>query len=103
MTVKKIHDIGMNYDEKYECEPMDKKKKIYPEIRLTEEMCPFLEGAEVGEKLSLLAICKITEIKEEEGENEREYELEIQKLGEEGEMKMTKAVEKAIGPHKELE
>jgi len=98
--IKKIHDLGKKGWG--EVSPMSNDEKHYPNICVDTKLCPFLEDVEVGEKLSLLAICEVKSIRKD-GENKpMEITLDVKKLGEEGEMKMTKAVEKAIGKHKEL-
>ena len=64
---------------------------------------PFLEDAEVGEKFHYLAICEVKSVSKDGKNKPMEFTLDVKKLGEEGEMKMTKAVERAIGKHKELD
>lgn len=104
--ITKIHDVGRTHDEMYGMPVSigkNKKEKCYPSITVTTEQIPFLEDVVVGEKMSLLAICEVKSIRQEGKNKPMEITLDVKKLGEEGEMKMTKAVEKAIGEHKELD
>ena len=100
-VIKKIHSIGRKgYGE---ISPMNKNEIHYPDICVTTEQVPFLDEVEVGERMSLLAICEVKSIRQEGKGKPKEISLMVKMLGEEGDMKMTKAVEKAIGEHKELD
>ena len=98
--IKKLHDLG----KKDYGIPVSEDKEIhYPNICVDTEMMPILKGVEVGETVSLLAICEVKSIRKDGKNKPVEIALDIKKLGEEGDMKMSKAVEKAIGSHKELD
>ena len=87
------------YDVGHKSEPMEvgkpeKNKKYYPSIRLSDKELPCLKGAKMGDKLSLMMSCEITGANKQD-DNPTEYTLEVKKLGEESEMKMSKALEEA--------
>lgn len=98
----KIYDVGHKPEEMATPTKSEKPKKYYPSINLSDKELPCLKGSKVGDKMSLLILCEIT------GTHKRnndpiDYTLEIKKMGEEGEMKMSKAMEKAMDEHEEKE
>lgn len=80
---------------------MDKKKICYPNVHLSDKELPLLEELDVGDKVSFLCLFKI--IDKMETEKECNYTLELQKVAEDSEMKMSKALEDFMGEHKEVE
>ena len=101
--VKKLHDLGRSEKEMYGSPTLVGKGKriIYPSLSITTKQLPCLENADIGEKASLLILVEVKGVHKEKNGNR--YELDVLKMGEEGETKMTKAVEKAMGQHEELD
>ena len=98
--------VGYDLGHKEVSPSKDYKNKVcYPTIYLSDKELPYLEEIEVGDKVSFLCLFKL--VSKEERENEKEeicnYTLELQKVAEDAEMKMTKALEEFMGPHKEVE
>lgn len=82
--------------------PKEMKDKIcYPKIYLSDKELPLLEEVEVGDKVSFLCLFKVTS--KSETDRGCNYDLELQKVAEDNEMKISKALEKFMGEHKELE
>lgn len=102
--VSKLYDLGRSEKEMYGSPTSTKESKnriVYPSLSITSKQLPCLEEAEIGEKASLLILVEVKGVHKEKNGNR--YELDVLKMGEEGETKMTKAVEKAMGQHKELD
>ena len=95
----KIYDVG-HKSEPETTVSQPKNKKFYPSINLSDKELPYLKGSKVGDKMSLLILCEITGTHKRDN-NPIDYTLEIKKMGEEGEMKMSKAMEKAMEEHDE--
>lgn len=99
--VKKLHDLGKKGYGPTSIE--ESKNEIhYPDICVDTKQCPFLKQADIGEKVSLLAICEVKS-KRQDDKKAMDIVLAVKQLGEEADLKMTKAVEEAIGEHKELD
>ena len=82
----------------------DKKKddrKVYPTITVTEKEMPYLDDLNVGDKISLITLYKVVRIEDSE-KTDCNYTLEINKVAEESGMKISKALEKFMGEHKEV-
>lgn len=94
--VKELHDMGERHSEYLE--PMHGNKKHYPSIYISTKQLPCIKGCKVGERMSLLILAEVVS-----ANKDGKYTLEIKKMGEEGDTKMTKAVEKAMGQHEELD
>ena len=100
------YDVGKKHDT-MEAVPtkLEKKKICYPTVYLTDEELPYLEQVEVGDKVSFLCLFEVvskTEREDKDGEK-CDYTLELQKVAEDAEMKMSKALEEFMGEHKEVE
>lgn len=83
----------------------NKNKKYYPSLHLSDEEFPVLKGKEVGDKLSIMVDCVIAgcDMNQSQGQKKKvNYRLEIHKMGEEGEMRMSRALEKATEEKEEV-
>lgn len=95
-------NVGYDLGHKME-EDMPMSKKIcYPSVHLTEEELPLLEETEVGDKVSFLCLFEVTSMRKEK-DGKACYDLDLLKVAEDAEMKMSKALEEFMGEHKEVE
>jgi hypothetical protein len=77
-----------------------KNRVCYPTVYLSDVDLPYLKGLEVGDKVSFLCLFEITGIKQDKNKKWN-YDLDLQKVAEESEMKISKALEKFLGSHEE--
>ena len=96
----KLYDVGHKSEEMAVPSKSTKSKKYYPSINLSDKELPCLKGVKVGDKLSLLMLCEITGT-HKRNNDPTDYTIDIKKMGEEGEMKMSKAMKEAMGEHEE--
>lgn len=94
-----MYDVGHKMSEEMAMQPK-KNEKHYQDLSFTDKELPCLKGAKSGDKLSLLSLCEVDSVEDKKGEPSR-YRLKVLKMGEESEMKMHKALEKATKEEEE--
>lgn len=97
--MQKMYDVGHKMSEDMAMPTKENKnKKHYPSLHLSDEEFPALKGKDVGDKLSVMMDCVIAgyDMNQSQGQKKKvDYRLEIHRMGEEGEIKMYRALEKA--------
>lgn len=101
-----MHNVGHKISEDMAIPAKeDKNKKIYPTLNISDKEFTGLKGKEVGDNMNILIECKICGMDMYHDENSKDkktnYRLEIHKMGEEGEMKMSKAMEEMVNHRKD--
>lgn len=90
------YDLGKEKEEAKEI-----AEQSYPTVCISDKDCPYLEDTNVGDKLSLITLYEVIGIRKDE--EDFCYTLAIKKVAEDAGMKMSKAMEKFMGPHEEVD
>lgn len=78
-----------------EAKPSETRKtKSYPTLYLNDKELPCLKGCKLGNKMKLMAQIEVVGARKRQ-EGGFNYDLEIKKMGEMGEMKMDEAMDEA--------
>ena len=96
----KMYDVGTKRSMEMCVGKSDKNEKSYPTLYISDKELPILKGKDVLDKINLVIECEITGCSMRKSANDKEdkgmsYDLKIIRAGEESEMKMSKAMDKA--------